>query len=162
MDYKYIEQLLDRYWNGETSLEEERILRAFFSQENIPEELRQYKPLFAYEQAEPAEDVLGDDFDSRMLSMIDEQETPVKARVVTMNTRLRPLFKAAAIVAIFLTLGNAAQSTFENGSSEVKQGYEQTVHKGSTIAMGDSAQIDTLQQSSIQPIDADASQVILK
>lgn len=162
MDYKYIEQLLDRYWNGETSLEEERILRAFFSQEDIPAGLRQYKPLFAYEQSEPAEDVLGDDFDSRMLSVINEQETPVKARVVTMNIRLRPLFKAAAIVAIFLTLGNAAQNTFETGSSEVQQGYEQTVHKGSTIAMGDSAQIDTMQQSSIQPIGTDASQVILK
>ena len=30
MDYKYIEQLLERYWNCETSLEEEQILRAFF------------------------------------------------------------------------------------------------------------------------------------
>ena len=25
MDYKYINQLLDRYWKGETSLEEEQI-----------------------------------------------------------------------------------------------------------------------------------------
>ncbi|MBQ4446467.1 MAG: pyruvate ferredoxin oxidoreductase, partial [Prevotella sp.] len=32
MDYKYIEQLLERYWQGMTTLEEERILRAFFSQ----------------------------------------------------------------------------------------------------------------------------------
>jgi hypothetical protein len=27
MDYKYIKQLLDRYWKGETSLEEEKILK---------------------------------------------------------------------------------------------------------------------------------------
>ena len=33
MDYKYIEQLMDRYWECETSLEEEQILRTFFSQE---------------------------------------------------------------------------------------------------------------------------------
>ena len=31
MDYKYINQLLDRYWKCETSLEEEEILRTFFS-----------------------------------------------------------------------------------------------------------------------------------
>ena len=29
MDYKYINQLLERYWNCETSLEEEGILRAY-------------------------------------------------------------------------------------------------------------------------------------
>ena len=34
MDYKYIEQLLERYWEGETTLQEEAILRAFFSQED--------------------------------------------------------------------------------------------------------------------------------
>ena len=39
MDYKYINQLLDRYWKAETSLEEEEILRAFFSQDELPAEL---------------------------------------------------------------------------------------------------------------------------
>ena len=39
MDYKYIEQLLERYWNCETSLEEEAILRMFFSQDDIPAEI---------------------------------------------------------------------------------------------------------------------------
>ena len=29
MDYKYIEQLLERYWACDTSVEEEQILRAF-------------------------------------------------------------------------------------------------------------------------------------
>ena len=36
MDYKYIEQLLERYWNCETSTEEEQILRIFFQQKAIP------------------------------------------------------------------------------------------------------------------------------
>ena len=49
MDYKYIKQLLERYWNCETSLEEEDILRTFFSQEDIPSELESYKALFTYE-----------------------------------------------------------------------------------------------------------------
>lgn len=46
MDYKYINQLLDRYWKGETSLEEEEILRAFFSQDELPAELKPYQALF--------------------------------------------------------------------------------------------------------------------
>ena len=39
MDYKYIEQLLERYFNAETSLEEESILRTFFSQTDVPAEM---------------------------------------------------------------------------------------------------------------------------
>ena len=50
MDYKYIEQLMERYWRCETSLQEEEILRTFFSQENVPAELLSYKDLFIYEQ----------------------------------------------------------------------------------------------------------------
>ncbi len=47
MDYKYINQLLDRYWKAETSLEEEEILRAFFSQDELPAELKPYQALFS-------------------------------------------------------------------------------------------------------------------
>ena len=104
MDYKYINQLLERYWNAETTLEEEEILRAFFSQVDIPAELERYRPLFVYEQTQPKTDVLDEDFDERMLSMIEEPTTKVKARTITMKQRLMPLFKAAAIVAIILTL----------------------------------------------------------
>ena len=31
MDYKYINQLLDRYWKGETSLEEEETYNPYLS-----------------------------------------------------------------------------------------------------------------------------------
>ena len=112
MDYKYIKQLLERYWCCETSLEEEKILRTFFSQKDVPAELLPYKPLFEYEQEETTADVLGDDFDQMILAKVEE-EKPVKARVITMHQRLMPLFKAAAVVAILLTLGNAVQSSFD-------------------------------------------------
>lgn len=118
MDYKYIEQLLERYWQGETTLQEETILKTFFSQPDIPEELRKYSALFTYE-AEKAEG-LGDDFDARMLEMTGEAP---KAKTVTLTSRLMPLFKAAAIVAIVLTLGNAAQAPWNYGWEDPKEAY---------------------------------------
>ena len=117
MDYKYIEQLLERYWQGETTLQEENILRSFFSQQDIPEHLQKYKALFTYEKEEP----LGDDFDTRILEMIGEGEPT--AKTVTMISRLTPLFKAAAIVAIVLTLGNAAQAPWNYGWDDPKDEY---------------------------------------
>ena len=118
MDYKYIEQLLERYWQGETTLQEETILKTFFSQPDIPEDLRKYSALFTYE-AEKAEG-LGDDFDARMLEMTGEAP---KAKTVTLTSRLVPLFKAAAIVAIVLTLGNAAQAPWNYGWEDPKEAY---------------------------------------
>ncbi len=112
MDYKYIEQLLDRYWQGETTLEEEAILRAFFAQKDVPAALQRYQPLFAYESEEKEQDVLGDDFEARILSMT-EGTTMVQARTIRLTDRLMPLFKAAAVVAIILTLGNAAQLSMQ-------------------------------------------------
>lgn len=118
MDYKYIEQLLERYWQGETTLQEETILKTFLSQPDIPEDLRKYSALFTYE-AEKAEG-LGDDFDARMLEMTGEAP---KAKTVTLTSRLMPLFKAAAIVAIVLTLGNAAQAPWNYGWEDPKEAY---------------------------------------
>ena len=71
MDYKYIEQLLERYWQGETTLQEEAILRAFFSQDDVPASLMKYKSLF---DCGLQEETLGDDFDARILSSIGEEE----------------------------------------------------------------------------------------
>lgn len=147
MDYKYINQLLECYWAGETSLEEEQILRSFFSQPNVPDELKQYRCLFIYEQTEPATDVLGDDFDEQLMSII-ERPRPVKARVLTIGQRFAPLFKAAAVVAIILTLSNAAQSSFRDDDYTNVTSFERPV-QGVSVALNDSARTDTLKQSGL-------------
>ena len=157
MDYKYIEQLLERYWKCETSLEEEEILRTFFSQKDVPAPLLPYKDLFSYELEEKKQSVLGDDFDDRMLQLIDEPK-PVKARTITLTQRLMPLFKAAAMVAIILTLGNAAQVAFNQEDEPAAVAGYQHPTEGISVAMGDSIVADTLKQSNasvtIQPVDA--------
>lgn len=52
MDYKHITQLLKKYFEGETSLQEEAQLKAFFQKEEVPEQLRQYQSLFQFFEAE--------------------------------------------------------------------------------------------------------------
>lgn len=155
MDYKYINQLLDRYWKGETSLEEEEILRAFFSQDELPAELKPYQALFSYEMGEAKQEALGDDFDQKMMAMIEDEYTkkPNKANVVSLTERLKPLFKAAAVVAIILTLGNAAQVPFQNnGNDSVENvGYIKS-GKGVSVAMGDSASVDSMQRTGIDQV----------
>ncbi|MCD8284673.1 MAG: pyruvate ferredoxin oxidoreductase [Prevotellaceae bacterium] len=119
MDYKYIEQLLQRYWECETSLEEEAILRAFFSQKDIPQELLPYASLFQVEEQMTEEAHLSADFDERVRQMISAGEPCVKAKRIRWSSRLRPLFKAAALIAIFLSFGMAIQHGWRRPEAEI-------------------------------------------
>ena len=154
MDYKYIEQLLERYFNAETSLEEERILRTFFSQEDIPAEMMHWKSLFTFE----TEDALDEDFDARILQMIDageeRQEVRIKAREVKLTRWLLPLFKAAAVVAILLTLGNAAQAPWDN-SWKGPEEYAKTLQADTVVA------VSPIQAENISEVAIDSSQVMV-
>ena len=119
MDYKYIEQLLERYWACETSLKEEQILRTFFQQGDVPAHLMAYKAVFDVQQ-EQAEASLSEDFDARMLQMVDEQSTVNSQPLTGWRRRLRPLYQAAGLVALILTIGMAAQQSFD-GSEKTEQ-----------------------------------------
>ena len=147
MDYKYIEQLLERYFQCETTLEEEEILRTFFLQEDVPVWLMKYQTLFNYEARQ--EEPLGDEFDERVLAVIEQGE-PVKARVLTMTQRLKPLFKAAAIVAIVLTLGNAAQAPWDRGWDNPREEYAKFQQQVDTINIAGPVQAENKQEDSVR------------
>lgn len=117
MDSKQIEQLLERYWACETNIEEEAMLRRFFCEEEVPSSLLPYRDLFVYQQKQ-SEAHLSVDFDARILEKI-EQAPVVKARKVTLITRLMPMLKAAAAIALLLLLGNLLQHSFSVGQQEI-------------------------------------------
>ena len=151
MDYKYIEQLMERYWNAETSLEEESILRSFFSQENIPAEMEQWRPLFVAGGEEPK---LSDGFDTRILTMIGEENQHVQAQEVKLTQRLMPLFKAAAVVAIILTLGGALQAPWDSNWNAPVSDY--TSFQIDTVDVGTPVQAENIIDKS-----ADSTSVML-
>lgn len=155
MDYKYIEQLLESYFACTTTLQEEQILRSFFSQEDVPGHLAQYADLFKYEVA-AKEDVLGEDFDKRMLQMVaaaeQEKMTTKKpaARIIKMTTRHTvPFFKAAAVVAMALTIGRAAEHAIgefaaeENSNAVAVDPYIKTSDVQQAIRVKDVSQAET-------------------
>lgn len=119
-DYKYIEQLLERYWQCETSLQEEDELRSFFAGD-VPVHLLPYRDLFVY-QLEQQQVTISDGFDERILSQI---EAPVvKARRITFVARLTPLFKAVAMVAVVLSFGAVLQQSLFAEKNTLDYNYE--------------------------------------
>ena len=116
---KHIEELLQRYWLCETSVEEEARLRAFFSSADVPVHLCRYKAWFAYAD-ECREEGLGEDFDARVLAAAGVPV--VKAKRVTLTSRFLPLFKAVAVVAVVVGLGGVVQRSFFADVEEVTIG----------------------------------------
>jgi len=155
MDYKYIDQLLERFWACETSLEEEQILHAFFQQQEIPAHLEVYRPIFAAEQ-ETRKACLGKDFDDRLLTMIgeQEQEDAYVARPLHASRRLRPLFKAASMVAMLLAIGMAAQHSFQPMEQNTEQYAEgHAVEDDSEYAITPDATVQSATLDNNQPAD---------
>jgi len=48
MELAKIENLLEKYFEAETSIQEEAILQEYFAQEEVPEHLKQYKEMFNF------------------------------------------------------------------------------------------------------------------
>lgn len=71
MDYRRIEDLLEKYWSCETSIEEEEELRAFYTKQEIPEPFSRFKTLFIYQKKEK-ETGLNNAFDQKILRKIEQ------------------------------------------------------------------------------------------
>ena len=73
MDSKQLEQLLEKYWNCETSLEEEKQLREYF-RGAVPENLKETADLFRYFEMQQGQSVDASDFDAVVRKKIKQQQ----------------------------------------------------------------------------------------
>jgi len=84
MDSKQLEQLLEKYWNCETSLEEEKQLREHFRGE-VPENLKETADLFRYFETQQTQTVVGSDFDAVVRKKIKQQQPQGKSVSMVFN-----------------------------------------------------------------------------
>lgn len=111
MDKHIIPALLDKYFEGLSSLEEEQQLKQFFAQPDLPADLAVYQPLFQWQAAEKARR-LPDDFDEQLLAIIAEQDRqPLFRRIM-----IHPLSRVAAVAVLSIGLWWAYQTDVSNTS----------------------------------------------
>jgi len=93
MAYNEIRELLDRYWEGETSLAEEETLRRFFAEnhEDLPKDLLEAQPMFRYFGAQA------------------EVELPALPAIVVKTRPWEHWMKYAAVVLVAIGIGYAAR-----------------------------------------------------
>ena len=102
---KNINQILEKYWEGTTSLEEERLLKEYFLSNEVMEEHREYKDLFVFFNQEAS---------------VKFPASPKKDKTVHRPLRVRVMGVAAAIL-ILITAGFLLFDQYESyfGNSDV-------------------------------------------
>ena len=99
MNSRQIENKLERYFNGESSLEDEKILREFFQKDDIPPHLLSLKAQFEYFADEHDHEYLDESFDEKILNQISQEEKQQKRGI----TR-RYIYTASGIAASILII----------------------------------------------------------
>ncbi|MEI7982497.1 MAG: hypothetical protein WCI71_12660 [Bacteroidota bacterium] len=104
MNTREIDKLLDSYYEGNTTLEEEQILQAFFCDDDVPAGLRQHQRLFRYYTIAKTENLENPDFEKKLNARLDARvnETPVLSHIPSRN---RFLFFGSVAAGILLLAG---------------------------------------------------------
>ncbi len=102
-----IRHLIDKYFEGETSAEEEKILRRYFAQKEIPEELKGYTSLFRFLDDEAAA--------LAVLNEIQQERSAPVRRNSLFFKRLRSIAAVAAILIVAVLILSRPGSGSSNG-----------------------------------------------
>jgi len=85
-----IGQLLEKYWQGQTSVAEEKQLRSFFAGENVPDEWMKYRSLFVWENKQ------------KEIQFVKPYRF---TRPISIRRQIYPALKIAASILILLAFG---------------------------------------------------------
>ncbi len=110
-EYKAIEHLIDKYYNGDTSLEEEKQLHVFFQGGGVPDHLKSYQDQFTLPIT--VHDMKSNLSDEALFGRLD-QKLKEESKVVQMKPYAFSIFyKVAAAVALIMVgfwVGNQLKS----------------------------------------------------
>ncbi|MFK7933397.1 MAG: hypothetical protein AB8G22_07795 [Saprospiraceae bacterium] len=115
----HIEQLIEQYFAGETSVKEERQIREYFQRSDIPAHLQQYQSLFQWQQSE--REVATPEFDFSFMEQFDNQKV----------SRIIPIRKTRIFwlkIAAMLVIGLGIWWTFPQDSTQTMTQQPQAIN----------------------------------
>lgn len=101
MELDKIKQLLEKYYEGITTIEEEQILKDYFQHQSVPAELEADKELFAYVASEAKTIPVSSQLEQKLSNWIDKQEvTKKKVKMISWSYRAAGIAACIAVVAV--------------------------------------------------------------
>lgn len=119
MDSDQIDELLNKYWNCQTSLEEEQRLQAYFREENIPERLKETAALFQYFGEHKKKTLAEVSFDSQVMKKLKAPKRGKMAALVFNTMRI-----AAGIIVLLTAIWLVRMEVRESTPQEMIDTYD--------------------------------------
>lgn len=119
MDLLELDQLLDKYWKCETSLEEERLLQDYFRSGDIPKGMNAAAALFQFFETEKGKS-LGNNFEGLVTKKLKERR---KGKIVSMVSFGNIARIAAGIVVVVAATFFIRQEVRKSYPKELQDTY---------------------------------------
>ena len=97
MDSKKLEELVKKYWDCETSLEEEQQLREYFRGDTIPETWRETATLFRYFEANKKKSLNDISFEGNIIHQVS---APKRGRVIKLVYNAMRIAAGVAVLVV--------------------------------------------------------------
>lgn len=162
MDNSYIYILLDKYWKCETNADEENQLHDYFSNENIPQDLQKFIPLFSYKNSMKT-NCLSPDFDYNLQKAILSSKKKTKKYIIIkiFAPALRIAVSAVLVAAMGLGIYFIAKAnnktyfaeTYNDPKPAIKQATFALDKLSEALNAGEKASKETLQYINDMEID---------
>lgn len=130
IDYENIDELIEKYYDCETSLEEEKYLSEYFASNNVADNHKVLIPQFAYLKEEDIK--LSNEFDAKILEILNQKEEkkPIKLSFFKGNYWK---YSAAAVVIVGIGMAyflnsNSIKVTGNSNMSEEDFAYNETIN----------------------------------
>jgi hypothetical protein len=128
MNAEELKQLLEKYYSGESTPEEETFLREYFNGDYIPEGFEAEREIFSYYTESASIPEPADGFENRIMDAIDLSERVISGPI-KIRRYLIPIMSAAASILIiagsyfFFVRNNQLKDTY----SDPKMAYAETM-----------------------------------
>ena len=116
MERDRIAALMEKYWQGETSLDEERALKDFFNGPHVPEEWQNQAVFFQYLEVQRQDGAPGDNEIIAMLKGMEPEE-PKRGKVIKLW--LENAAKVAAVILIVVTAAVFIRQDYESKKQQL-------------------------------------------
>ncbi|WPP52323.1 hypothetical protein [Catalinimonas niigatensis] len=131
MELQKIEQLLEKYWDGDTNLKEEQALQHFFSEEEVPDHLQGVASLFRTFKTDRQFKTLDNSFDKALIHTLEKSGSAWNFRsILRIAAAVTLLIASVFLVKDYMheqaeTTAEATE-TIANTDEDPKLAYEQT------------------------------------